>query len=104
MIEQILKMMKKKQSLSFYYSKIMKSQNEILKLRLTAADLFHPINEFAEPNKIEDKVILHFVNGHLQNETSDTCGIFQFYVYKNLFDLLKKGKIINDDKYTKNKN
>ena len=48
------------------------------------------------------RVILHFFDDQLQNETSDTCGIFQLYFYRNLFDPLKKSKIINDDKLTKN--
>ena len=78
------------------------SQNEILKLSSMGANLFHLINEFQEVNKIKNEVILHFVNDQLQNETSDTCGIFQLYFYKNLSDPLKKSKIINDDKLTKN--
>ena len=66
-----------------------------------AANLFHLINEFAELNRIKDQVILHFVDDQLQNETSDTCGIFQLYFNKNLFDPLKKSKMINDDTLTK---
>ena len=66
-----------------------------------AANLFHLINEFAELNRIKDQVILHFVDDQLQNETSDTCGIFQLYFNKNLFDPLKKRKMINDDTLTK---
>ena len=66
-----------------------------------AANLFHLINEFAELNRIKDQVILHFVDDQLQNETSDTCGIFQLYFSKNLFDPLKKSKMINDDTLTK---
>ena len=67
-----------------------------------AVDLFHLINEFTELNRIKDEIILHFVDDQLQNETSDTCGIFQLYFYKNLFDPLKKSKMINDNKLTKN--
>ena len=77
------------------------SQNEALKLSSMAADLFHLINEFAELNGIKDEVILHFVDDQLQNETPDTCGIFQLYFYKNLFDPLKKSKIINNNKLAK---
>ena len=66
-----------------------------------AANLFHLINEFAELNRIKDQVILHFVDDQLQNETSDTCGIFQLYFNKNLFDPLKKSKMIYDDILTK---
>ena len=29
-------------------------------------------------------------------------GYFQLYFYKNLFDPLKKNKIVNDNKFTKN--
>ena len=78
------------------------SQNEISKLSSMAADLFHLISKFEELSRIKDEVILHFSEDQLQNETSDTCGIFRLYFYKNLFDPLKKSKRINDDKLTKN--
>ena len=41
---------------------------------------------------------LHFVDNQQQNETSDICGVFQLYFYKNLFEPIKKSKIINDNK------
>ena len=78
------------------------SQNEISKISSTTADLFHLINNLAELKRIKDEVILHFFDDQLQNETSDICGIFRLYFHKNLFDSLKKSKIINDDKLTKN--
>ena len=67
-----------------------------------AAGLFHLINKFAKLNGIKDEVILHFVDDQLQNEITDTCGIFQLYFYKKLFDPLKKSRIINNNKLTKN--
>ena len=67
-----------------------------------AAGLFHLINKFAKLNRIKDEVILHFVDDQLQNEITDTCGIFQLYFYKKLFDALKKSRIINNNKLTKN--
>ena len=67
-----------------------------------AAGLFHLINKFAELNRIKDEVILHFVDDQLQNEITDTCGIFELYFYKKLFDPLKKSRIINNNKLTKN--
>ena len=67
-----------------------------------AVDLFQSINEFTDLDTIKDDVILHFAGNQLQNETSDTCGIFQLYLYKNLFNPLKKNKKINDNKLTKN--
>ena len=78
------------------------SQNEISKISSATADLFHLINNLAELNRIKDEVILHFFDDQLQNETSDICGIFRLYFYKNLFDSQKKSKIINNDKLTKN--
>ena len=63
-----------------------------------AVDLFQSINKFAEINTIKDDVILHFAGNQLQNETSDTCGIYD----KNHFDPLEKNKKINDNKLTKN--
>ena len=35
------------------------------------------------------------VENDLQELTSDTCGIFQLYFYKNFFDPSTKSKIIN---------
>ena len=35
------------------------------------------------------------VENDLQNLTSSTCGLFQLYFYKNLFDPEEKSKIIN---------
>ena len=67
-----------------------------------AAGLLHLINKFAKLNRIKDEVILHFVDDQLQNEITDTCGIFQLYFYKKLFDPLKKSRIINNNKLTKN--
>ena len=42
--------------------------------------------------------VLYFVDNQQQNETSDICGVFQLYFYKNLFEPIKKSKIINDNK------
>ena len=67
-----------------------------------AVNLFHLITEFAELNRIKDEVILHFVDDQLQNKTSDTFGIFQLYFHENLFDPLKKSKIIKENKLMKN--
>ena len=76
-------------------------ESQAFKLGSMGADLFHLINEFAELNRIKDKVILYLVDNQLQNETSDTCGIFQVCFYKNLLGPLKKSTIINYDKLTK---
>ena len=65
------------------------NQNEVLKLSSIATDLLHLINEFAELNRIKHEVILHFVD---DQQTSDTCGIFQLYFDKNICNPLKKVK------------
>ena len=54
-----------------------------------------------ELNNVKNEVITNFVDDQLQNLTSNTCGMFQLYYCKNLFDPLKKSEIINDDKLTK---
>ena len=41
------------------------------------------------------------IDDHLQELTTDTCGIFQLYFYKNLFEPSADSKIINDEFLTK---
>ena len=41
------------------------------------------------------KIILY--DDQLQELTTDTCGIFQLYFYKNLFDPVRDSKIIDDE-------
>ena len=41
------------------------------------------------------KIIL--LDDQLQELTTDTCGIFQLYFYKNLFDPVRDSKIIDDE-------
>ena len=47
------------------------------------------------------KIIL--LDDQLQGLTTDTCGIFQPYFYKNLFDPVRGSKIIDDEILTKKK-
>ena len=44
------------------------------------------------------------VEDQLQELTTDTCGIFQLYFYKNIFNPLSDSKIINDEFLSKKKN
>ena len=41
------------------------------------------------------KIVL--LDDQLQELTTDTCGIFQSYFYKNLFEPSADSKIINDE-------
>ena len=45
------------------------------------------------------KIIL--LDDQLQKLTTDTCGIFQLYFHKNLFDPVSDSKIIVDEFLTK---
>ena len=38
----------------------------------------------------------------IQKLTTSTCGLFQLYLYKNLFDPDEKSKILNHQRLTKN--
>ena len=38
----------------------------------------------------------------IQNLTTSTCGLFQLYFYKSLFDSYEKSKILNHQTLTKN--
>ena len=80
------------------------NSSELTKLNTTVADFFHLINEFGKLHNIKNEIVLYLVDDQLQKLTSDTCDIFQWYFYKNLFDPLAKTKnqIINDKKLTRN--
>ena len=41
------------------------------------------------------------LDNQLQELTTDTCGIFQLYFYKNLFDPDSDSKMLNDEFLTK---
>ena len=43
------------------------------------------------------------LDNQLQELTTDTCGIFQLYFYKNLFDPDSDSKMLNDEFLTKKK-
>ena len=67
----------------------------------TAKDFFHLLSEFGKlrKQKKETKIILW--DDQLQELTRDTCGIFQLYFHKNLFDPVRDSKIIDDEFLTK---
>ena len=44
---------------------------------------------------------INLLDDQLQELTTDTCGIFQLYFYKNLFDPVRDNKIIDDELLTK---
>ena len=57
------------------------------------------MNQFAKLKK-STKMNIVIVENNLQELTSGTCGIFQLYFYKNLFDPSIQSKVINHKNLT----
>ena len=83
----------------YKYNRI-KRKGILSKLTDTAKDLFHLLSEFSKYHNVKE-MTLYAVDDLLQETTSDTCGIFQLYFYKNLFDPLEDSQIIEHEKLTK---
>ena len=76
-------------------------EREISKLTHTAKDFFHLLAKFVKVNNLsKEMTVLMFVD-EIQKIYSDTCGLFQLYFYKNLFDPDENSKILNDEHLTK---
>ena len=60
----------------------------------TTQNFFHLLEHFAKLKKSRCMNILILENS-VQSLTSSTCGSFQLYFYKNLFDPNQKSKILN---------
>ena len=67
----------------------------------TAQKFFHLLEQFAKLKKTNCMNPLILENT-IQNLTTSTCGLFQLYFYKNLFDPDEKSKILNHQALTKN--
>ena len=67
----------------------------------TAQDFFHLLEQFAKLKKTHCMNLLILENT-IQNLTTSTCGLFQLYFYKNLFDPDEKSKILNHQTLSKN--
>ena len=66
----------------------------------TAQIFFHLLDQFAKLKRTDCMNILILEN-NVQNIVSSTCGEFQLYFYKNLFDPDEKSKIISLDNLNK---
>ena len=69
-------------------------------LNETAQNFFHLLQQFTELKETNDMSIL-ILEQPVQVLTSSSCGIFQLYFYKNLFDPDEKSKIINHENLNK---
>ena len=83
----------------YEYDRI-KRKGVLSKLTDTTKDLFHLLSEFRKYHNVKETT-LYAVDDQLQETISDTCGIFQLYVYKNLFDPLEDSQIIDHEKLAK---
>ena len=81
------------------YKKIKEKNQE--KLTNTAKGFFHLLSEFGKLKKRNNEIKIIMLEDQLQELTTDTCGIFQRYFYKNLFDPDSDSKILNDQFLTK---
>lgn len=76
-------------------------QEELKQLTTVAQDLFHLLSEIAHIKKQANELKLVCVENELQSKTTSTCGIFQLYFYKHLFDPLKNSKVLSHTKLNK---
>ena len=76
-------------------------EQETSELTDTAKDFFHLLYEFARLNRIKNELTVVLVDDQLQKWSTDACGKFQLYFYKNLFDPVKNSKILNHEHLTK---
>ena len=74
------------------------AHNKREQLTGVAQKFFHLLTQFAKLKKTNTMNIL-IVENDLQNLT--TCGLFQLYFYKNIFDPEEKSKIINHETLNK---
>ena len=81
------------------YRKLKK--NEIFRVTDTAKDFFHLLSEFARVNNLTHEMTVVMVDDELQELYSETCGVFQLYFYKHLFDPDENSKILIDEHLTK---
>ena len=64
-------------------------------LNSTTIDILHLINEYGKKRKLKNEIIIHLVDDELQMIEKDTCGMYQFYFYINLFNPLEHSSIVN---------
>ena len=77
------------------------TEDEILSLSDTARQFFYFVQSFGSKLKLRSFVNIWMVEDRLQDLKTSTCGIFQIYFYKNLFDPKEKSKINGETRLTK---
>ena len=77
------------------------TEDEILSLSETARQFFYFVQSFGNKLKLRSFVNIWMVEDRLQDLKTSTCGIFQIYFYKNLFDPEEETKINRETRLTK---
>ena len=76
-------------------------KDKIKELNPTCYNLFYLFSEYAAFKGYNDDIKVNFVDDQLQKSDTSSCGNYQLYFYKHLFDPLKTSKVINEKKLTK---
>ena len=76
-------------------------EREISKLTDTAKDFFDLLAEFTKVNNLSKEMTVLMPVNEIHEIYLDTCGLFQLYFYKNIFDPHENSKILNDEHLTK---
>ena len=77
-------------------------EDKIDSLSDTGRQFFYFIQSFGNKLKLRSFVNICMVEDRLQDLKTSTCGVFQIYFYKNLFDPGEESKISSESKPTKN--
>ena len=77
------------------------TEDEILSLSNTAKQFFYFVQSFDNKLKLRSFVNIWMVEDRLQDLKTSTCGIFQIYFYKNLFDPEEKSKTNGETQLTR---
>ena len=77
------------------------TEDEIDSLSDTARQFFYFVQSFGNKLKLRSFVNIWMIEDRLQDLKTSTCGIFQIYFYKNLFDPGENSKINGETRLTK---
>ena len=77
------------------------TEDEIDLLSDTARQFFYFVQSFGNKLKLRSFVNIWMVEDRLQDLKTSTCGVFQIYFYKNLFDPGENSKINGETRLTK---
>ena len=72
-------------------------------LREATQDVLHLSDGFGELHNLKEEVRVHFVDIQLQKRETNTCGVFQLYIFVNLFNPDEHSAIIEDKILTQKK-